>query len=256
MNRIDEKFKHLKNENRKAIIAYLTVGDPNLQATEMLALTAEKNGCDILKLGVAFSDPSAEAESIGKASSRALENGINIFKAFDFAKDLSAKVSMPIIISVYFNVVLKYGMDDFFAECHNSGIDAVSIPDLPFEECGEITEYTKKYNVHFICPISVTSDKRISEICKGSCGFLQFNAPCGDFADKYSDTIAKIRANTSLPIIADTPFDEQNVLSEIGSLCDGICLSSSIAHALESGNTTDEKCVVLANKLSNLASMM
>ena len=117
MNRIDKKFRELKKSGNKAFIAYITAGDPNLKATQNIALALEKSGVDILELGIPFSDPLADGPTIQAASYRALENGASLKKIFGMVSDLRKKTELPIVFMTYYNPVLKYGLAKFFKSC-------------------------------------------------------------------------------------------------------------------------------------------
>ncbi|MCC8170019.1 MAG: tryptophan synthase subunit alpha, partial [Oscillospiraceae bacterium] len=147
MNRIDERLGELKKQGKKALITFLTVGDPNFDVSEKAVIAMQEEGVDLIELGVPFSDPSADGPTIQAADIRALEQGADIFKIFEFVERVREKITLPMVFLLYYNVMLQYGLDEFFKRCQSVGIDGLIIPDLPYEESGEIKEYTEKYGV-------------------------------------------------------------------------------------------------------------
>ena len=134
MNRIDLKFKKLKEKNEKAVITFITAGDPDIGTTVELALEIEKAGADIIELGIPYSDPVADGEVIQESSQRALNKGIKIKDIMQAVKDIRKQSSIPLIYLVYYNCIFKYGIEKFIRDCSKSGIDGLIIPDLPLEE--------------------------------------------------------------------------------------------------------------------------
>jgi len=248
MNRIDEKFAQLKKINKKALVTFLTAGDPCLEMSEKLILEAEKNGADIIELGVPFSDPTAESSLIQETYNRAIDNDVDIFRTFDFVADIRSKTDLPLVMWLYFNIVLQYGPDKFFAKCKEVGVDAVIIPDLPYEESDDISEYTARYGIYHIQLISPTSKSRIKAISDSAKGFLYCLAPSAN-AD-YSEFFAEVRNNTDLPICVDS----RDLSCAVKYNCDGIISGESLAAAVATGNTDDEKLQNMITKMNELKS--
>ena len=144
MNRIDACLSKLKAEGKKALITFLTAGDPSLDTTEKLVLTMFDNGADIIEIGVPFSDPIAEGTTIQEASLRALSTGeTNLDTIFELVKRLRTKTDKPLVLMMYINTIFRYGTEKFFKLCKEDGIDGVIVPDLPYEERDEILPYAK-----------------------------------------------------------------------------------------------------------------
>ena len=131
MSRLESVFK---GKNHKALIAYVTVGYPDIEKTLKVVPILADCGCDIVELGIPFSDPMADGATIQRASFEALENGINIKSCFETAEKLSKKVSIPLVFMTYFNPVYHYGLENFCRDCTASGISGIIIPDLPPED--------------------------------------------------------------------------------------------------------------------------
>ena len=147
MNRIDERFAKVKADGRKALITFLTVGDPNMEVSEKAIYTMQEEGVDLIELGVPFSDPAADGPVIQRADERALAQGVDIFKVFELVRKIRNNVEVPMVFLLYYNVMVQYGIEKFFKRCQETGVDGLIIPDLPYEESDEIKEYTEKYGI-------------------------------------------------------------------------------------------------------------
>ncbi|WP_127836652.1 tryptophan synthase subunit alpha [Clostridium prolinivorans] len=172
MNRIDLKFNDLKEKNEKALITFITAGDPDRNTTVDLVLAMEKAGADIIELGIPYSDPMADGIVIQESSQRALKAGIKIKDIMGIVKDIRKQSNIPILYLVYYNCIFKYGIENFIKECNECGIDGLIIPDLPLEEKGEIAQIACEYNVHIIPMVAPTSEERVKNVLKSGGGFV------------------------------------------------------------------------------------
>ena len=136
MNRIETAFK-----NKKAFIPFITAGYPNINKTEDFIYEMVSAGADLIEIGIPFSDPIAEGPVIQEASQKALEQGTNLDKIFELVQKIRKTVSIPLVFMTYVNPIFKYGYEKFFKKCSLVGIDGIIIPDLPFEEKNEISNY-------------------------------------------------------------------------------------------------------------------
>lgn len=170
MNRIHQKLQ----EDKKILSIYFTAGYPSLNDTVKIIQDLEKNGVDMIEIGLPFSDPLADGPTIQASSTQALKNGMTTSLLFQQLKDIRESVSIPLIVMGYFNPVLQYGVEKFCKECQEIGIDGLILPDLPLDVYQENYETIfKKYglvNVFLITP--QTSDARILQIDKASDGFI------------------------------------------------------------------------------------
>jgi tryptophan synthase alpha chain len=260
MNRIDKKFEQLKKDNKKALITFLTVGDPTLEMSEKLVLEMEKQGADVIELGVPFSDPASDGPIIQEADIRALANGVNIYKVFEFTAGIRDKVSVPLVFLLYYNIIVQYGIEKFFKECAASGVDAVIIPDLPYEESGEIAEYTEKYGVYQIQLVSPTSHERIKAISENAKGFLYCVSSMGvtgekaEFETNFTEFFETIRKYTDLPACIGFGISNAEQVRMLKQYCDGVIVGSAIVGNVARGRTDDEKIEKLREKMTELKS--
>lgn len=170
MNRINQKLQ----EDKKLLSIYFTAGFPNIDDTVSIIQDLEKNGVDMIEIGLPFSDPLADGPTIQASSTQALKNGMTTEVLFNQLKDIRQSVSIPLIIMGYFNPMLQYGVETFCKKCQEIGIDGLIIPDLPVDVYNEDYKATfEKYgliNVFLITP--QTSDERIRYIDSISNGFI------------------------------------------------------------------------------------
>ncbi len=167
MSKITDAFK-----NGKAFIPFVTAGDPCLEITEQLLIEMDKNGADIIEVGIPFSDPVAEGVVIQEADIRALSVGTTTDKIFDMLKRVRKKLSCGVAIMTYANPVYAYGAEKFLSNCREIGVDALIVPDVPYEERNVFKPVCESYGVDYISFIAPTSESRIQMIAKEAKGFL------------------------------------------------------------------------------------
>lgn len=235
MNRIDKKFKELEVIGRKAFIAYITAGDPDLAATKKIVLALERSGADIIELGIPFSDPLADGPTIQAASARALKNGASLKKIFRMAGALRMKTDIPIVFMTYFNPVLRYGLEKFFKSCRASGVDGVIVPDLPSEEAGELMAAGRANGIDTIFLIAPTSTQaRVKRIAGNSRGFIYYVSLTGVTGARSrlpSEILSKVRyikSITSKPVAVGFGVSNSSQARKIARSSDGVIVGSAI----------------------------
>ncbi len=165
MNRIEQTFQQLKKSGRKALIPYITPEFPIQGSTLPLLNSLVEGGADLIEVGIPFSDPLADGETIQHSSETALKNGVNIRFILEKVSQFRAKSDVPILLMGYINPLLRYGLENFFADCASHGVDGVIIPDLPPEEAAEVIRISQAHdisNVFLIAP--TTPPERIRRI--------------------------------------------------------------------------------------------
>jgi len=249
MSRIDNTFRRLKEQNKKAFIGFITAGDPTLKDTYELVLKMEQNGLDIIELGVPFSDPMAEGPVIQRANERAMY--INVDKIFNMVSELRQRTQIPILFLLYYNSVLSYGRKDFFAACVNSGVDGLIIPDLPFEEKEELSDIAKESGVNIISMVSPTSMDRIKTICHEAEGFVYCVSSLGvtgtrsEFKTDFDSFLGEVRASTDIPAAIGFGISNGQQAAELKKYADGIIIGSAIIRLIEENLEGDFKGKVL-----------
>jgi len=233
MNRIKDAFR-----NKKAFIAYLMAGDPNLAVSAEYILTAQEAGADLIEIGIPFSDPIAEGEVIQAASARALATGTRLDGVFEMVASIKNQMRIPMVFMTYLNPVFVYGYDRFFAKCTEIGICGVIIPDLPFEEQSEAKSVAVKYGIEIITLVAPTSEKRIARIAKEAEGFIYLVSSMGvtgvrsEITIDLSMIVSKIRKYTDVPIAIGFGISTPEQAEHYSSIADGAIVGSAIVRII------------------------
>jgi tryptophan synthase alpha chain len=171
MSRLNNLFQQ---KNSRILNVYCTAGYPTLQSTVNIMRSLQKNGADLIELGMPYSDPLADGPVIQASSAKALQNGMTISTLFDQLKDFRKDITVPVILMGYLNPLLQYGFDRFCARAAEAGIDGIIIPDIPMYEFEmEYSSIIKKYGLDFIFLVTPeTSEERIKKLDQLSTGFL------------------------------------------------------------------------------------
>lgn len=238
MNKIKQAF-----ENKKAFIAFITCGDPDLETTEAAVQAAVSNGADLIELGIPFSDPTAEGPVIQGANLRALKGGITTDQIFAFVKKLRQDVTVPMVFMTYSNVVFSYGAEAFLSACSSLNMDGLILPDLPFEEKEEFLPVCQKYGVDLISLIAPTSQNRIAKIAKEAEGFLYIVSSLGvtgartEIQTDLKSIMKVVRENTSIPCAIGFGISTPELARDMAELADGVIVGSAIVKFLEQYGT-------------------
>lgn len=234
MSKIAEAFNH-----GKAFIPFLTAGDPNLEKTEEFILEMERSGADLIEIGIPFSDPIAEGIVIQEADIRALASGTTTDKIFDMVATVRPQVRIPLVFMTYLNPVFHYGYDRFFRRCQEAGIDGIIIPDLPFEEKGELDDIAAAHGVDLISMIAPTSEERIQKIAAEAKGFLYVVSSMGvtgvrsEITTDLGAILENIRKATDVPACVGFGINTPEQAAEIASIADGVIVGSAIVRLAE-----------------------
>jgi len=235
MNRIDKKFKELRREKKKAFIAYITAGDPDLATTERMVVALEDSGVDMIELGVPFSDPLADGPTIQAASYRALKKKVTLKKIFGMVERLRKKTEVPLVFMTYYNPVLKYGVDRFFLSCRASGVDGVIIPDLPYEEAKETARSGMSNYVATIFLVAPTSTpERIAKIAGLSRGFIYYVSLTGvtgaraSLPAEIASNVRRIKSVTDKPVAVGFGISNPEQARNVAKTADGVIVGSAL----------------------------
>jgi tryptophan synthase alpha chain len=247
MGRIEERFKALKKEGRKAFVVYVTAGYPDLEATANLIPGLEAAGVDIVEIGVPFSDPTADGPIIQAASQRALKQGTTLEKILAMIASLRRTSGIPIVLFGYYNPILSYGAEKFAADAAASGVDGILVVDLPPEESDELRHYTDPAGLAFITLIAPTTDpKRARKILRGAAGFVYFISVTGVTGTAAPRTkeirrdLMRIKRMTTLPIAVGFGISTPEQAAAIAPLADGVVVGSAMVRLIaEKGGSGD-----------------
>ena len=238
MSRIANAFK-----NKKAFICFLTGGDPSIEKSAEFILEMERAGADIIEIGIPFSDPIAEGEVIQAANIRALSAGATVSKMFELAQSVREKSQVALAFMTYLNPVYYYGYEEFFKKCKDVGIDGIIIPDLPFEESGEVREYAVKFGIELILLVAPTSKERAGKIAEASGGFVYVVSSMGttgtrsQIETQIEPIIETIKAAADIPAAVGFGISKPEQAAEIAKTADGVIIGSAIVKIIaEHGN--------------------
>ena len=241
MNRIDTFFDKNRSIKRKALIAYLTVGYPNVDATLEIAEALVEGGCDIIELGIPFSDPLADGATIQRASQRALESGVTPQKCLAVAAELRKRVDIPLLFMGYYNPMLHYGLDKFCAASRKAGIDGFIVPDLPPDEGSEAEIVMKKHGLDLVYLVAPTSDteKRLRFVSGRANGFIYVVSLKGvtgartAISNDLEEFISRVRKVTDKPLCVGFGISTPEQAQRVAKLADGVIIGSRILDIIE-----------------------
>ena len=249
MNRINQKLQ----ENKKILSIYFSAGYPNLNDTVQIIQDLEKNGVDMIEIGLPFSDPLADGPTIQASSTQALHNGMTTQVLFDQLKDIRKTVNIPLVIMGYFNPMLQYGVEKFCATCAEIGIDGLIIPDLPVDVyADEYKAIFEKYglkNIFLITP--QTSDERIHFIDSVSDGFIYMvssasvtgsSAGFGNTQEAYFQRIAQM--NLKNPQVIGFGINNSETFQQAIQFAKGAIIGSAFITYLKENGTANIKAFV------------
>ncbi|MFB3925443.1 MAG: tryptophan synthase subunit alpha [Syntrophales bacterium] len=240
MGRIERKFTELKRRKEKALIAYITAGDPDLPRTREIVFALAAAGADILEIGVPFSDPTADGPAIQAASRRSLLNGTNLAAILEMIASVRRESEIPIVLFGYYNPILCYGCGKFAKAAVKSGVDGVLVVDLPPEEADELRAYTDPEGIDFISLMAPTTGisrrKKIIEKASGFLYYISITGVTGTGKPLLSDIereTAQIRRLTDLPVAVGFGITTPEDASGIASFADGVVVGSAIVRLIE-----------------------
>jgi tryptophan synthase alpha chain len=244
MSRIQARFEALARDRRKALIPYITAGDPHPSLTVPLMRALVEAGADILELGVPFSDPMADGPVIQRAGERALRHGVGLADVLRYVMDFrNGDQSTPIVLMGYANPIEAMGVENFIGAAKTAGVDGVIVVDYPPEECAEFAALAKKNDIDPIFLLAPTStDERIEQVARVGSGYLYYvslrgitgaaNIDLGDVAAR----IPKIRAATRLPIGVGFGIRDAQSAREVARTADAVVIGSRIIQEIEAGS--------------------
>lgn len=240
MNRIDEKFKTLLNRGDKALIPYITAGEPDIEMTKQLVLAMERNGADIIELGVPFSDPLADGTTIQRASQRALQRGVDLATILSAVHQIRERSSVPLILMSYYNPILRYGLERFVRHAAESGVDGLIVPDLPPEEAEEFLRISKPRGFDLIFLVTPTSTvERIRLVSRCSAGFVYCVSLTGvtgarkEIFGGLKRFLQEVRTQTDKPLAVGFGISTPEQAGKVARLADGVIVGSAIVDIIE-----------------------
>jgi tryptophan synthase alpha chain len=258
-SRIARRFAELAGRGELGLVAYLTAGDPSLDATEKIVLAAAEAGTDVIELGVPFSDPLADGPMIQRASERALKSGTTLAGILALVARVRRKSDVPIVIFSYYNPILQMGLERFANEAADAGVDGVLATDLTPEEAGEYRSILKARGLDTIFLAAPTStDARLRRIAVATSGFLYLISRTGvtgtrdALPEDLPALVRRARAATNLPIAVGFGISRPTHVSVLGGIADAAVVGSAIVAEIEKSATPEVAAEAVAHLIHTL----
>ena len=257
--RISKRFAELRASGELGIVAYITAGDPSLDATHKFVLALAEAGADVIELGVPFSDPLADGPTIQRASERALRAGATLKGVLDLVRRIRESSQVPLVLFTYFNPVLQMGLEKFAAAAAQAGADGVLVTDLTPEESEDYRRILHAQNLDTIFLAAPTStDERLQKISAASSGFLYVISRTGvtgakdALPDDLPGLLRRVRNFTQLPIAVGFGISLPGHVSVLGGLADAAVVGSALVSEIEQASSVDAAATALRDRIRAL----
>jgi tryptophan synthase alpha chain len=255
-SRIARRFADLRRTGKMGLVAYLTAGDPSLDATGQFVLALANAGADVIELGVPFSDPVADGPVIQRASERALRSGTTLSGVLSLVKSLRNKTDVPLVVFSYFNPVLQMGLEKFAEAAKAAGADGVLITDLTPEEANDYRAAMSSRGLDTIFLAAPTStDERLALIAKSTSGFLYVISRTGvtgardQLAEELPALARRVRRFTELPVAIGFGISLPGHVSLLGGLADAAVVGSALVEEVERAGNVGAAAAALAERV-------
>lgn len=241
MNRIEKRMDLCKAGNEKAFITYMTAGLPDMDKTREVILAQEEAGIDVIELGVPFSDPVADGPVIQNASYQSILRGTTLAKIFDMMKKLRQDgAEVPIVFMMYYNTIYHYGLEKFAQDCISSGVDGVIVPDLPYEEQGELRAALNREDAPILIQlVSPVSRQRIPMIAEDAKGFIYCVSQMGvtgkdsNFHRQIREYLSEVKAVSKVPVMMGFGIRTAADVKPVADIIDGAIVGSQFIRLME-----------------------
>ncbi len=263
MNRIEQRFRELKQKGETAFIPYITAGDPSLEQTKRIVYALEAAGADVIEFGVPFSDPVGDGPVIQEAAQRALSKGATLRNILALIRTMREKTQVPILLFSYFNPILAYGVETFARDAAKAGVDGVLCVDLPPEEAGE---YKAALDANGLCTLFLmaptSSDERIELIARHSTGFIYYVSRMGVTGERAAlaadlgEVLARIHRHTDKPVAVGFGISTPGQAQQVAGLAEGVVVGSALVRliaALGDAKEMPDKVQAFAQELVQAA---
>jgi tryptophan synthase alpha chain len=247
MSRLQSRFAELKEQNRAALVTFVTGGDPNYDASLAILKGLPAAGADVIELGMPFTDPMADGPAIQLANIRALDNGQDLAKTLQMVREFrEGEQVTPLVLMGYFNPIHKYGVERFIAEAVASGVDGLIIVDLPPEHNADLCDPAQVAGLDFIrLTTPTTDDKRLPKVLNGSSGFVYYVSVAGVTGagsatlDHVEQAVTRLRRHTELPLCIGFGIRTPEHAATIARLADGVVVGSALIDQIASAENDD-----------------
>ncbi|QLF93679.1 tryptophan synthase subunit alpha [Pseudomonas sp. ABC1] len=266
MSRLQSRFDELKQQNRAALVTFITAGDPNYDASLSILKGLPAAGADVIELGMPFTDPMADGPAIQLANIRALGNGQNLVKTLQMVREFRQdEQTTPIVLMGYFNPIHKYGVARFVADAKAAGVDGLIVVDLPPEHNADLCEPAQAAGIDFIrLTTPTTDDARLPKVLANSSGFVYYVSVAGVTGsgsatlEHVEQAVARLRRHTGLPVSIGFGIRTPEHAATIARLADGVVVGSALIDQIAKAGNDQQAidgvlglCAELANGVRN-----
>jgi len=258
-SRISKRFAELRAAGELGLVAYITAGDPSLDATHKFVLALAEAGADVIELGVPFSDPLADGPTIQRASERALKSGTTLTRVLELVRRIRQSSEVPLVLFSYYNPILQMGLEKFAASAKQAGADGVLATDLTPEESDDYRRILHAHQLDTIFLAAPTSsDERLQLIASCSSGFLYIISRTGvtgakdSLPDELPALLRRARRFTSLPIAVGFGISLPGHVSVLGGLADAAVVGSALVSEIEKASSPDVAAIALRDRVQRL----
>ena len=236
MSRLQSRFAALKQENRAALVTFVTAGDPDYATSLEILKGLPEAGADVIELGMPFTDPMADGPAIQLANIRALGNGQNMAKTLQMVREFRAtEQDTPLVLMGYYNPIFCYGVERFVADAKEAGVDGLIVVDLPPEHNDELCDPAQAAGIDFIrLTTPTTDDARLPTVLNGSSGFVYYVSVAGVTGagaatmDQVEEAVARLRRHTDLPLCIGFGIRTPEHAAEVARRADGAVVGSAL----------------------------
>jgi tryptophan synthase alpha chain len=257
--RISKRFAELRASGELGIVAYITAGDPSLDATLNFVLALDQAGADVIELGIPFSDPLADGPTIQRASERALKAGTTLARVLDLIPRIRESSEVPLLLFGYYNPILQMGIEQFATAASSAGADGVLVTDLTPEESDDYRRVLAGHHLDTVFLGAPTStDERLEKIAGCSSGFLYLISRTGVTGEKDAlpadlpALLRRARKVTQLPIAVGFGISQPGHVSVLGGLADAAVIGSALVSEIEKSHSVDAAAAALAERIRAL----
>jgi tryptophan synthase alpha chain len=259
MSRIGGRFAELSARGERALVPFLTAGDPDLATTEALILAIAEAGADCIELGVPFSDPIGDGPAIQRSSERALRSGTSLRRVLGLVKNLRAQIDTPLVLMGYANVVLTMGERHFAEAASEVGVDGVIVIDLPPEEGGALFDALIESGIDpILLAAPTTSESRMAQLAEQTRGFLYYVSLTGvtgardELALGIEEAVARIRRLSNVPVCVGFGISTPAQAEQIGRFADGVVVGSALVNRIEAAKSPEAAVEAAARFVADL----
>lgn len=246
-SRMERRFAALKQENRAALVTFVTGGDPDYDNSLKTLLGLPGAGADIIELGMPFTDPMADGAAIQLGSQRALAGGQNMVKTLQMVRELRKQdQDTPVVLMGYYNPVYRYGVEKFLQEAAEAGVDGLIVVDLPPEHDDELCLPAREVGIHFIRLATPTTDaKRLPGVLNNTSGFLYYVSSTGvtgaaaPTPEKVQKEVEAIKAHTEIPVAVGFGIRTPEQAARIAGFADGVVVGSALVDCIAQAETPE-----------------